>query len=128
MCKIVEVLPKEDGIMMNNSCQINIICIVTSLWQDLWRLQYTGVSVFNISCATEADKNFTWLALWKKNKISVLDAWSLYSNSTFEIALLQFHFHELTCCMWILEVFRAHIQVVNLPQWTHKMIYLNRVF
>lgn len=29
MCKIVEVLPEEDGIMMNNSWQTNIICLLT---------------------------------------------------------------------------------------------------
>lgn len=123
--------------LTNYSCQINIICLLTRrkvFGGDLWRLQqYIGFSnAYNISNAVEVDKNFTWLDLWEKNPQCAarrfVEAWSFSSNSTFEISLLQIHFHEVMCCMWILELFRASIQAGNLPQRTHEIIFLNRVF
>lgn len=122
MCKIVEVLPEEDRIMMNNSCQINIICLVTGVKvfgkiSEDYNILGLVLTVYLVQQKQmRTSPGLTWVK--KQTKTNVLEVWSFCSNSAFEIAVLQFRFHEFMRCMWILDLFRAHIQVVNLPQWT----------
>lgn len=64
MWKIAEVLPEVGGVMMNYSCQINIIYLLTRIEVFagyLWRLQqYIGLlNAYSISNAIEADDNFS---------------------------------------------------------------------
>lgn len=122
MQKIVEMLPEEGGVMMNYSCQISIIYLLTRIkvfGGYFWRLQqYTGFgNACNISNAIEADDNFSCEEKKAKHPCAgrrFAEAWSFSSNFTFEISLIEIHFHEVICGIWILELFRASIQVGNL--------------